>query len=77
MSRESAVDFLRDSLELHFTQDQKMQFIGLFLQAKNLETENLIDAYDSGIEDDYLVKSGEKTVHKSGREYYQQTYLFQ
>ena len=37
MKPQSPVDFLQESLSIHFTFEQKMQFEGLFQQAKEME----------------------------------------
>jgi hypothetical protein len=40
----TAVDFLQYALSIHFTFEQKMQFEGLFQQAKEMEKQQMIDA---------------------------------
>lgn len=46
--KQKSVEFLEESLSIHFTQEQQMQFIGLFIQAKQLNRQEIIDAYKSG-----------------------------
>ena len=47
----TAVEFLYAALSLHFTQEQEMQFIGLFQQALQIEKEQIMDAYWDGSQD--------------------------
>jgi hypothetical protein len=41
----TAVDWLQDCLNIHFTFEQQMQFEGLFQQAKEMEKQQIIDAF--------------------------------
>lgn len=41
--KETAVEWLQETLSIHFTFEQKMQFEGLFQQAKGMEKEQMID----------------------------------
>ena len=43
----SAVDFLKESLSIHFTFEQKMQFEGLFQQAKEMEKTTILPVPNS------------------------------
>ena len=47
----TAVEFLYAALSLHFTQEQEMQFEGLFQQALQIEKEQIMDAYWDGGQD--------------------------
>ena len=47
----TAVEFLHAALSLHFTQEQEMQFEGLFQQALEMEKEQIMDAYFDGKQD--------------------------
>jgi hypothetical protein len=42
----TAVDFLQYALSIHFTFEQKMQFEGLFQQAKEMEKQQTCDFAD-------------------------------
>ena len=49
----TAVEFLYAALSLHFTQEQEMQFIGLFQQALEMEKQQIIKAYQQGVTEEY------------------------
>ena len=49
----TAVEFLYAALSLHFTQEQEMQFEGLFQQALEMEKEQIIKAYHQGVTEEY------------------------
>ena len=40
MKKQTAVQWLQDSLDIHFSFEQEMQFEGLFQQALEMEKEN-------------------------------------
>jgi hypothetical protein len=42
--KQTAVLFLQEALSIHFTHEQKMQFIGLFNQALEMEKQQIMDA---------------------------------
>lgn len=42
--QQTAVEFLQEALEIHFTFGQKIQFEGLFQQAKEMEKQQIIYA---------------------------------
>ena len=44
MAKQTAVDFLQEALSIHLTDEQKMQFEGLFQQAKAMEKEQICNA---------------------------------
>lgn len=48
--KQTAVEWLQESLSIHFSFEQKMQFEGLFQQAKEMENEQLKEMYLKGIE---------------------------
>jgi hypothetical protein len=50
---QTAVEWLQESLLNTFTHEQQMQVEGLFQQAKEMEKEQIIDAFDSGLQYDY------------------------
>ena len=49
--KQTAVEWLQECLNLHLTHEQKMQFEGLFQQAKEMEKQQLEDAWYAGDED--------------------------
>ena len=49
----TAVEFLHAALSLHFTQEQEMQFNGLFQQALEFEKQQIIKAYQQGVTEEY------------------------
>ena len=68
--KQTAVLFLQEALSIHFTYEQKMQFIGLFNQALDMEKQQIIDACNLQ-RNDY---KGMPTYNKSGEQYYNKTY---
>jgi len=62
MKKQTAVEWLQEALSLTF--EQEMKFEGLFQQAKEMENQQIIDAFDLGY-DEYL---------KSGEQYYNETF---
>lgn len=63
--KQTAVEFLQECISIHLTFEQKKQFEGLFQQAKEMEKEQIIDAYKAA-EDKREVFQYE---HRYGREY--------
>ena len=49
----TAVEFLYAALSFHFTQEQEMQFEGLFQQALEMEKQQIIKAYQQGVTEEY------------------------
>jgi len=49
--KQTAVDWLQECLLTHFSHEQIMQFEGLFQQAKEMEKQQIINAYWDGGED--------------------------
>ena len=49
MAQQTAVEWLQECLLTHFSHEQIMQFEGLFQQAKAMEKEQIIKAFDNGI----------------------------
>jgi hypothetical protein len=69
----TAVEFLYAALSLHFTQEQEMQFVGLFQQALELEKEQIQDAFADGfVEGVETQKSGEQLLYPE--QYYNNIY---
>jgi hypothetical protein len=60
----TAVDWLQDCLNIHFTFEQQMQFEGLFQQAKEMEKQQIINAWEL---------EGYEYV-RTGKEYYEVTF---
>lgn len=48
MKKQTAVQWLQDSLDIYFSFEHRMQFEGLFQQAKEMEKEQIKDAYKEG-----------------------------
>jgi hypothetical protein len=48
MAQQTAVEWLNECLLSHFNYEQRMQFEGLFQQAKAMEKEQIKDAYYGG-----------------------------
>lgn len=48
MKQISAVEQLQECLSIHLSHDQQMKFEGLFQQAKQLEKQQIIDAFEQG-----------------------------
>ena len=46
--KETAVEFLQESLSIHLSHQQQMQFEGLFQQAKEMEKEQIVNAFRIG-----------------------------
>ena len=46
--KQTAVDFLYEFILLQLTNEQQAQFEGLFQQAKQMEKEQIIDAWKNG-----------------------------
>ena len=46
--KQTAVEFLQECLSIHLSHQQQMQFEGLFQQAKEMEKEQIMDAYMEG-----------------------------
>ena len=47
--KQSSVEFLQDCLFIHFTHEQKMQFDGLFQQAKAMHKDEIKTTYEEGM----------------------------
>ena len=46
--KQTVVGFLQECLSIHLSHQQQMQFEGLFQQAKEMEKEQIMDAYMEG-----------------------------
>lgn len=68
--QQTAIQWLQEALSLHFTFDQKVQFEGLFQQAKEMEKDQIIDAHDAAwIAMNLAFRGFDRSV-----EYYEKTY---
>lgn len=63
--KQTAVEFLQEALSLTF--EQKMQFEGLFQQAKEMEKKQIIDAYDKAYPYDII-------GYNAAEQYYNEIY---
>lgn len=52
--KQTAVEFLQESLSIHFSFEQKMQFEGLFQQAREMEKNQIVLAFIDGDNSDCL-----------------------
>ena len=48
--KQSAVEWLQEVLSIHLSFEQQMQFEGLFQQAKEIEKQQIFDAYKEGVD---------------------------
>ena len=72
--KQTAVEWLQQALEdTILTHEQIMQTVGLFEQAKEMEKEQIINAWDGG---DYAYFYSKETGRdfSDGEEYYNETY---
>jgi hypothetical protein len=65
----TAVEFLQESLSIHFTFEQQMQFEGLFQQAKEMEKQQIIDAFNLGQQEE-----AKEPFWTKGNEYYEKNF---
>ena len=68
MAQQTAVEWLQECLDLHLNHEQKMQYEGLFQQAKQMEKGQIMKAY----------KAHHDLGHIYGLEteqYYNETYM--
>ena len=71
MSKKTAVEFLQEALSIHLTDEQKMQFEGLFQSAKGIEKNQIEIAFTNGdlFSSDYF-----DGVNITSENYYNETY---
>ena len=71
MSKKTAVEFLQEALSIHLTDEQKMQFEGLFQSAKGIEKNQIEIAFTNGdlFSSDYF-----DGVNITSENYYNKTY---
>jgi hypothetical protein len=65
----TAVEFLQESLSIHFTFEQQMKFEGLFQQAKEMEKQQIIDAFNLGQQEE-----AKQLFWTKGNEYYEKNF---
>lgn len=69
MAQQTAVEWLQESSLHILTHEQQTQVDGLFQQAKQMETEQIIEAYRVGVEEDVY-----NNPLRTGQEYYNDIY---
>lgn len=72
--KQTAVEWLVESLSIHFTFEQQMQFEGLFQQAKEMEEQQIIDAWLSAWKDSMLNPLKDKYYQPEAEQYYNETF---
>ena len=65
--KQTVVEWLQESLSIHFSFEQKMQFEGLFQQAKEMEKEHIMNANIAGVNQGLY-------GYKNSEEYYNKTF---
>jgi hypothetical protein len=65
--KQTAVEWLQESLSIHFSFEQKMQFEGLFQQAKEMEKHQIMNANTAGVNQGLY-------GYKNSEEYYNKTF---
>lgn len=68
--KQTAVEWLQEALSLHLSDEQKVQFEGLFQQAIEMEKEQIIDAHDAA----YIAMNLAFRGFDRSLEYYEATY---
>jgi hypothetical protein len=66
--KKTAVEWLQERISIGLTYEQEVLFEGLFHQAKEMEKEQMIDAYWASY------KEGQYSGDKTADEYYNQTF---
>jgi hypothetical protein len=74
--KQTAVIWLQQGLETILTHEQQMQAIGLFVQAADMEKEQIMDAYSRGADDEYDLDWNPFDERNSVdcKQYYNETY---
>ena len=75
--KQTAVEWLEQCLLIHFTKEQKSQFLGLFIQAKEMEKQQIVNAdlnatkrTAKGVNADVSIRR----VKELAEQYYNKTY---
>ena len=72
MAQQTAVNFLYEFVQLKLTHKQQMQFEGLFQQAKQMEKEQIQDAWNDG---NFLGRNGNILAdYSNGNGYYKKEF---
>jgi hypothetical protein len=66
MSRQTAVEWFNDEIIIHLNFDQRLYLKDILKQAKEMEKQMTIEAFEDGNEQGFICKTGE--------EYYNETY---
>jgi hypothetical protein len=66
MSRQTAVEWFNDEIIIHLNFDQRLYLKDILKQAKEMEEQMTIEAFEDGNEHGFICKTGE--------EYYNETY---
>ena len=74
MSKQTAIEWLEESLEHILTHEQQMQVIGLFQQAKEIEKEQITDAWLSAWKDSMINPLENKYYQPEAEQYYNETF---
>jgi len=69
MAQRTAVEWLQECLDLHLNHEQKMQYEGLFQQAKQMEKEQIVEAFYEGMKTNPFDPNRGR-----GKMYYDETY---
>jgi len=70
----TAIEYVQRVIYIHLTHEEQMQFEGLFQQAKAMEKEQIMDAYDSGEANQYRCEYIMNCKDCSPEEFYNETY---
>ena len=72
MAQQTAVEWLQECLDLHLNHEQKMQYEGLFQQAKQMEKEQIVEAWNDG---NFLGRNGNILAdYSDGNRYYKKEF---
>ena len=76
MAQQTAVDFLYEFVQMKLTNEQQMQFEGLFQQAKQMEKDQLIQTYNDGYKDGQTDTDRSKDISEfsNAKLYYNETF---
>jgi hypothetical protein len=69
MAQQTAVEWLQEVIINHLSHEQQMQVEGLFQQAKQMEADKIVIAYETG-----WVNGDLKKAPRRGSDYYDQTF---
>jgi hypothetical protein len=73
-TKQTAVDFLYEFVFLKLSNEEQMQFEGLFQQAKQMHKEQIIYSNESGFEDGVSFEKWGNPIFDSAEQYYNETY---